>query len=156
MIRASRETDVPLAVLYAVALTETGQRGALHAFAMNIHGKPAFNATLPEALSTFDQARRQGENLVDIGCMQINYRYHGKHFTSVQEMFEPSKNVDYAARFLKTLHKGEGTWTSAVARYHAGPGNAPAQKRYVCAVIRNMVSSGFGAWTAEASTFCGM
>lgn len=155
MIRASRETDVPLAVLYAVALTETGQRGALHAYAMNIHGRPSFNSTLADALSTFEKARREGESLVDIGCMQINYRYHGKQFASVEEMFDPGKNVDYAARFLASLHKKEGSWTATVARYHAGPGNAPAQRTYVCAVIRNMVASGFGAWTEAAMAFCG-
>lgn len=155
MIRAARENDVPLAVLYAVALTETGQRGALHAYAMNIHGRPAFNASLTDALATFDQARRQGESLVDIGCMQINYRYHGKQFVSIEEMFDPGKNVDYAARFLKSLHKREGSWTATVARYHAGPGNVPAQRTYVCAVIRNMVASGFGAWTDAAAAFCG-
>jgi hypothetical protein len=48
----------------------------------------------------------------------------------------------------------EGSWTLAVARYHAGPRNIPAQKRYVCAVIRNMVASGFGEWTDNARTFC--
>jgi soluble lytic murein transglycosylase-like protein len=42
----------------------------------------------------------------------------------------------------------------AVARYHAGPNNNPAQKRYVCAVIRNMVASGFGQWTPNAKSFC--
>ncbi len=155
MIRAARENDVPVAVLYAVALTETGQRGALHAYAMNVHGRPVFNASLAEALATFDQARRQGESLVDIGCMQINYRYHGRQFASLEEMFDPAKNVDYAARFLKSLHKREGNWTATVARYHAGPGNAPAQRTYVCAVIRNMVASGFGAWTDAAMAFCG-
>jgi soluble lytic murein transglycosylase-like protein len=155
MIRSSRENAVPLPVLYAVALTETGQRGELHAYAMNIHGRPAFNATLQEAMATFQRARAKGETLVDIGCMQINYKYHGKQFASVEEMFEPSRNVSYAARFLKDLYKKEGNWTATVARYHAGPGNAPAQKSYVCAVIRNMVASGFGAWTREASGFCG-
>jgi soluble lytic murein transglycosylase-like protein len=154
MIRAARARAVPVAVLYAVALTETGQRGQLHAYAMNVHGRPAFNATLDEALATFDAARRRGEKLVDIGCMQINYRYHGRQFGSVEEMFDPVRNVDYAARFLKDLKRSEGSWTAAVARYHAGPGNAPAQRRYVCAVIANMVASGFGAWTPEARSFC--
>jgi soluble lytic murein transglycosylase-like protein len=42
----------------------------------------------------------------------------------------------------------------AVARYHAGPNNNPAQKRYICAVIRNLVATGFGAWTPEAKRFC--
>lgn len=155
MIRASRENAVPLPVLYAVAMTETGQRDGLHAYAMNIHGRPVFNASLREAMATFDRARRSGETLVDIGCMQINYRYHGRKFASIEEMFDPARNVDYAARFLSDLHKKERSWTATVARYHAGPGNAPAQKTYVCAVIRNMVSSGFGAWTSEASVFCG-
>lgn len=155
MIRASRENGVPVSVLYAVALTETGQRGALHAYAMNIEGRPAFNAELKEALTTFDAARQRGAKLIDIGCMQVNHHFHGRKFASVMEMFDPAKNVDYAARFLRSLRASEGSWTAAVARYHAGPGNAPAQRTYVCAVIRNMVSSGFGAWTPESSAFCG-
>ncbi len=154
MIRAARENEIPLPVLYAVALTETGQRGELSAYAMNIHGRPAFNATLEAAMDTFETARQKGEKLIDIGCMQINHYYHGRHFTDAREMFEPKKNVDYAARFLKELWRREGRWTEAVARYHAGPGNAPAQRRYVCAVIRNLLSSGFGAWTPEAKAFC--
>ncbi len=42
----------------------------------------------------------------------------------------------------------------AVARYHAGPDNDPAQKRYVCRVIANMVATGFGNWTRNARDFC--
>lgn len=154
MIRSAKENGVPLAVLYAVALTETGQRGELSAFAMNVHGRPVLNTTIVEALDRFQTAQIQGEKLIDVGCMQINHFYHGAAFSSVQEMFEPRKNVDYAARFLVSLYRREGRWTDAVARYHAGPGNAPAQHRYVCAVIRNMLRSGFGQWTPEAANFC--
>ena len=42
----------------------------------------------------------------------------------------------------------------AVARYHAGPDNDPAQKKYICRVIGNLVASGFGAWTPQAKAFC--
>jgi soluble lytic murein transglycosylase-like protein len=70
-------------------------------------------------------------------------------------MLDPGKNVDYAARFLTELKEREGSWTLAVARYHAGPNNNPAQKQYVCTVITNMVATGFGAWTPEAKAFCG-
>jgi soluble lytic murein transglycosylase-like protein len=69
-------------------------------------------------------------------------------------MFDPRRNVDYAALFLKRLREREGSWTMAVARYHAGPNNNPAQKRYVCAVITNMVATGFGSWTENARSFC--
>jgi hypothetical protein len=41
-----------------------------------------------------------------------------------------------------------------VARYNAGPDNPAAQKNYVCAVIGNIVASGFGRWTPNARAFC--
>ncbi|HUB63362.1 MAG TPA: transglycosylase SLT domain-containing protein, partial [Methylocella sp.] len=87
-------------------------------------------------------------------CMQINHHFHASQFPSLEAMFDPHENVDYAARFLKELRAREGSWTLAAARYHAGPDNDPAQKRYVCQVISNMVASGFGAWTANAKIFC--
>jgi soluble lytic murein transglycosylase-like protein len=69
-------------------------------------------------------------------------------------MFDPSRNVDYAANYLKALRTQEGNWTLAVARYNAGPENPAAETTYVCAVIRNMVASGFGRWTANARALC--
>ncbi len=154
MMRAARRNDVPLSVLYAVALTETGQHGALHAYAMNIDGKPVFNSDLSEALVAFAAAKRRGAKLIDIGCMQVNHHFHGSQFANVEEMFQPARNVDYAARFLKALQVSERSWTGAVARYHAGPGNRPAQKKYVCAVITNMIAAGFGRWTQQSRGFC--
>jgi soluble lytic murein transglycosylase-like protein len=154
MLLAAKTSDVPVTVLYAVALTETGQRGRLQPYAMNIAGKPAAFATLPEALAGFSSARGRGAKLIDVGCMQINYHYHHRNFASVEEMFDPKRNVSYAADFLKRLYRQQGTWTAAVARYNAGPNNPPAQKSYVCAVLRNMVASGFGSWTASARNFC--
>jgi soluble lytic murein transglycosylase-like protein len=154
MTQAAKKYDVPLSVLYAVALTETGRRGSLHPFALNIEGPSFFPATLNEALQRFEQARKAGAKLIDIGCMQINHHYHGGHFRSVVDMFDPHENVDYAAQYLKDLRAKEGSWTLAAARYHAGPDNNPAQKQYVCAVISNMVASGFGRWTPNARAFC--
>jgi soluble lytic murein transglycosylase-like protein len=154
MTRAARKYEVPLAVLYAVALTETGRRGSLHPYALNIEGPSFFPDSLDEAKRRFEQARKAGAKLIDIGCMQINHHFHGAQFRSLEEMFDPNKNVDYAARFLRELRTREGTWTLAAARYHAGPNNDPAQKRYVCNVISNMVASGFGAWTSNARSFC--
>ena len=155
MARAAELYDIPLGVLYAVGLTETGNRGSLQPYAMNIEGRAFYGASLSDALEEFTAARASGAVLIDIGCMQINHHYHGKEFASVGQMFEPGRNVNYAALFLKRLRAREGNWTMAVARYHAGPNNDPAQKRYVCSVITNMVAAGFGAWTENARTFCG-
>jgi soluble lytic murein transglycosylase-like protein len=154
MTRAAAKYDVPLGVLYAVGLTETGRRGSLSPFALNIEGPSFFPADLTEAMQLFDRAQRGGARLIDVGCMQINHFYHGSHFRSVAEMFDPHQNVDYAARYLRELEAQEGSWTLAAARYHAGPSNDPAQKQYVCAVIANMVASGFGQWTENARAFC--
>jgi soluble lytic murein transglycosylase-like protein len=154
MTRASARYQVPLGVLYAVGMTETGRKGSLQPYAMNIEGRAHFAATASEAVRVFGQARGRGARLIDLGCMQINHHYHGDRFTSVEAMLDPGRNVDYAARFLRELREREGSWTMAVARYHAGPHNDPAQKRYVCAVIANMVASGFGAWTPNAKSFC--
>jgi soluble lytic murein transglycosylase-like protein len=154
MKHASAKYEVPLGVLYAVGLTESGRKDSLQPFALNIEGRPYFATSVADGVREFEDARKSGAKLIDIGCMQINHHFHGAEFASVEAMFEPRANVDYAARFLKTLRQKEGSWTLAVARYHAGPNNNPAQKKYVCTVIVNMVASGFGNWTETAREFC--
>jgi soluble lytic murein transglycosylase-like protein len=154
MARAARANDIPLNVLYAVGLTETGRKGALNPFDMNVDGRTVASASLNEALVKFGAERAKGAQLIDIGCMQINHRWHAADFQSLTDMFDPARNVRYAANFLKELRQREGSWTLAVARYNAGPNNEPAQKKYVCAVIRNMVASGMGRWTPNARAFC--
>ena len=154
ILRASDRYGIPAGILYAVGLTETGKKGSLQPNALNIEGKAVFPKSITEALATFRNARSQGKTLIDLGCMQINQYYHGSHFRSVADMLDPRQNVDYAARFLASLHARHETWSMAVARYHAGPNNDPAQKIYVCRVITNMVAVGFGKWTTNARSFC--
>lgn len=151
---AAAKYAIPEGILYSVGLTETGRKGSLQPFAMNVEGKSMFFDSEAEALQAFIEARRQGSKLIDVGCMQINQHFHGENFPSVQAMFNPRANVEYAARFLRNLHDRHETWTMAVARYHAGPNNDPAQQRYVCRVISNLVATGYGKWTRNARTFC--
>jgi soluble lytic murein transglycosylase-like protein len=154
MAKAARLYDVPLGILYSVGVTETGRAGGLDPYAMNVDGRAVHSASVEEALARYDAAVARGAKLIDIGCMQINHYWHARDFASVNEMFDVTRNVDYAAHFLSGLRASEGTWTGAVARYNAGPNNQPAQRAYVCAVIGNMVQSGVGAWTAPARAFC--
>jgi soluble lytic murein transglycosylase-like protein len=154
MTRAAALHGVPLNVLYSVGLTETGTRGELSPYDMNVDGQAVHSTNLAEAMARFAQAKGRGAKFIDIGCMQINHRFHGADFRSLSEMFDPARNVEYAANFLKTLRAEEGNWTLAVARYNAGPGNPAAEKTYVCSVIRNMIASGFGQWTANARALC--
>ena len=154
ILRAAERYGIPAGILYAVGLTETGREGSLQPNALNIEGKAIFPASRTEAMAAFEAARQSGARLIDLGCMQINHHYHAAQFRHVEEMLDPRRNVDYAARFLLQLKSRHSTWSMAVARYHAGPDNDPAQKRYVCRVIRNMVATGFGKWTANARAFC--
>ena len=154
ILSAAAKYGVPAGILYSVGLTETGRKGSLQPYALNIEGKAVFAGSASEALQEFDAARARGAKLIDMGCMQINHHFHGKEFPSAAEMLNPRRNVDYAARFLANLHARHETWTMAVARYHAGPNNDPAQKRYVCRVIANLVATGYGQWTQNARTFC--
>jgi Transglycosylase SLT domain len=154
LARISKSEGVPLGVLYAVGLTETGRKGSLHPYALNIEGRSVITTSAAAALHEFSVARKAGIKLIDLGCMQVNHYYHGDQFASPADMLDPVKNIEYAARFLQILYKREGSWTMAVARYHASAHNKKAQKRYICSVIRNLVASDFGAWTADSRAFC--
>lgn len=155
MARAARRHGVPLGLLYAVGLSETGQKGSLHPYALNVDGRAILAMDLRHAVAQFWDAKGKGAKFIDVGCMQVNHRYHGENFISVEAMFDPVRNVDYAARFLKELHLREGSWTMAVARYNAGPNNTVAQRRYICSVIGSLAASGFGSWTERARAYCG-
>ena len=151
---AAAKYQIPEGILYSVGLTETGRKGSLYPWALNIEGKAYFPDSPSAAMQAFETARREGRQLIDMGCMQINHHFHGENFASPQEMLDPRRNVEYAAKFLRNLHDRHETWTMAVARYHAGPNNDPAQKRYVCRVISNLVATGYGKWTPAAANFC--
>ena len=151
---AAARYGIPEGILYSVGLTETGRKGSLSPYALNVEGKTVFPTSETDALRQFQAARQNGAVLIDMGCMQINHHFHGEKFASPRDMLNPKRNVEYAARFLYDLHARHETWTMAVARYHAGPNNDPAQKQYVCRVIANLVTTGYGKWTTNASQFC--
>lgn len=151
---AAQRYGIPEGILYAVGLAETGRKGSLHPWSLNIEGKAVFARSRQEALEEFSRARASGTRLIDLGCMQINHHYHSDRFGSVSDMLDPARNVDYAARFLKNLKTTHDTWSMAVARYHAGPNNDPAQKRYICRVVANLAATGYGEWTPAAREFC--
>lgn len=154
MHHASTKYDIPIGILYAVGLTETGHKDSLQPYAMNVDGRAFFMPSAAAAEAKFNEVYAHGAKLIDLGCMQIDHFYHSAAFPSVSAMLDPAANVDYAARFLRQLRSREGSWTMALARYHAGPNNDPAQKYYVCRVMENMVATGFGNWTQKARMFC--
>src|SRR5690349_9158434 len=67
MHRAARAYGVPLGVLYAVGLAETGRGDSLRPYALNIEGKAVYGIGKAEALHRFEEARRAGAKMIDVG-----------------------------------------------------------------------------------------
>ncbi len=57
MHRASARYDVPLGILYAVGLTETGRKNSLQPYAMNIEGRAEF---MPSQTAAVGVSTRSG------------------------------------------------------------------------------------------------
>ena len=122
--RAARETGVPRALLRAVMTAESG-RGDLGGglrpwpWALNVEGQGHWPATEDAALAMVDGFLREGRNSIDIGCFQINLRWHGRAFNSAAEMIDPDRNAAYAAEFLLDLYRETGSWREAAGAYHS-------------------------------------
>ncbi len=122
-IEASDASGVPLSVLKAISLTETGRRrdGAFRPWpwTVNMEGKGSWHESRDAALALVYDHFKRGARSFDVGCFQINYRWHGQHFESIEAMFDPRGNAMYAARFLSELHAELGSWDKAAGAYHS-------------------------------------
>jgi hypothetical protein len=126
--QAARSTGVPAAVLMAIARVETGRTvGGVLApwpWTVNEGGDGAWFDTADQALSHVKDAMASGGTNIDIGCFQVNLRWHGGAFSSLDDMFDPFRNALYAAQFLQNLFAEFGTWDGAVGAYHSRKSDA--------------------------------
>lgn len=120
---AARATGVPLAVLRAISLTETGRRrgGTIRPWpwTVNMEGEGHWFPTREAALAYVGKRHAAGARSFDLGCFQLNHRWHGNAFASFDAMFDPEANALYAARFLRSLYDEFGDWTRAAGAYHS-------------------------------------
>lgn len=120
---AAAQSGVPADVLLAVTLTETGRNtsGTLRPWpwTVNVSGEGHWFATARDAVDFAVQAQAEGKTNFDIGCFQLNYRWHNTAFPSVSAMFDPTENALYAARFLSDLYVQHGDWATAAGAYHS-------------------------------------
>lgn len=120
---AAAAAGIPFSVMMAISLVETGRKSA-QGFApwpwtVNLEGKGYWFTTASEAMDFAEAAFAKGARSFDIGCFQINYKWHGQAFGSIREMFDPRANARYAARLLKTLFAERGSWPLAAGAYHS-------------------------------------
>lgn len=121
--RAAEKSGVPENVLMAVSLTETGRKRDGHfqawPWTVNMEGKGLWFDDAQSAQAYVQHHFDAGARSFDVGCFQINYRWHGRAFDSVADMFDPQRNADYAARFLSDLYRETGDWSKAAGAYHS-------------------------------------
>ncbi|MPR05664.1 lytic transglycosylase domain-containing protein [Microvirga tunisiensis] len=131
-----------------VALIQNESRG--NANALNIDGK-AVLATSAEMAALIVVARSKTATQIDVGCGQINLKWHASGFKTLGTLLDPRINVSYAAWHLSNLQKQTGSWVKAAARYHSyKPEN---QERYICRLWETMKKN--KAQAVEMSEVCG-
>lgn len=123
---AGREYGVDYDLLQAVSAVESGKWNELHnayvawPWTINVKGRGYYFKTRDEAVAAVKKYQAQGISSIDVGCMQINLKYHGKAFSSVEEAIEPANNVKYGAKFLRSLYaRNHHDWEQAAKKYHS-------------------------------------
>ncbi|TPE52475.1 lytic transglycosylase domain-containing protein [Amaricoccus solimangrovi] len=119
----ARRGGVPVEVLHAVALTETGRKSSgrirPYPWAINREGQGHWFPDRQAAIAFARRSLAEGRDSFDVGCAQINYRWHGHAFPSLEDMFDPQWTATYAAQFLRNLYEERGSWSEAAGAYHS-------------------------------------
>lgn len=121
---AGAAEGLPEGLLSAIAMVESGHTDANGTRApwpwtLNQGGKSMFFDTKAEALDYLQSAVSSGVTNIDVGCMQLNWKWHAGAFSSLDQMFDPVANTRYAARFMRELQSRLGSWEVATAAYHS-------------------------------------
>lgn len=120
---AASARGIPSDALYAITLTETGRTGGGHfrpwPWTVNMEGRGFWFDTREEAYAYVMERYNAGARSFDVGCFQINYKWHGEHFASIEAMFDPMTNATYAALHLSNLYAEFADWTKAAGAYHS-------------------------------------
>lgn len=139
---ASRAAGVPSAVLYAIALQESGlaYRGRVvpWPWTLNVVGTPmrferqgAACAALRQALQSTAATR------IDVGLAQVNVGYHRHRYRDACDLLDPYRNLAIAAEILREQYRPDESWLMAAGRYHRPAGGALAT-RYRNAVRQHL------------------
>jgi soluble lytic murein transglycosylase-like protein len=130
---AAAEHGIPPDLMLAIALAESGRTVGPDLrpwpWTVNEGGKGRWFSTRAEAEAHVSQALRAGVRNIDLGCFQINHRWHGARFASVSAMFDPLQNARYAAEFLSELRHETGDWLRATGAYHSRTPDLAARYR---------------------------
>jgi soluble lytic murein transglycosylase-like protein len=107
--------QIPKGLLGAISKIESAGNPLALGDGVNIYNLK----TKEELLTKVNALIAQAKTNFDVGCMQLNYYWHHKNFTSLEEMVDVKANVRYASSYLFSLYKQENSWHKAVRLYHS-------------------------------------
>ena len=114
---------MPEGILTAITRIEAGRvtgNGTREGWPWTINhaGKGLFFDSKDKMLAYAEDQLVDGDQNMDIGCMQISHYWHSENFTDLEEMGDPFTNIAYAAAFLSDLETTHGSWDQAIRHYH--------------------------------------
>jgi soluble lytic murein transglycosylase-like protein len=126
--------EIPKGMLKAIADVES----RFNPYAVNAQKKSYLLKTKKEATKLIQNFVNRGYTNISVGCLQIHYKTHKDHFSSIEAMLIPENNVAYAAALLKSLYKRYGSWEKAIKMYHTS--NPVHNKPYYQKVMKRYLS----------------
>ena len=135
--------NLPPKILAAISLAESGRYSKEHSatlawpWTVMAEGRGRYLPTREAAIAEVEALKARGVRNIDVGCMQINLMYHGEHFDTVEQAFDPAFNIAYAAKYLLDLRRETRSWVRAMTRYHsATPVHAERYRAKVLSIWR--------------------
>ncbi len=118
------ETAVPADVLYAVALQES--RAALGngvkepwPWTLNVRGVGYRFGSRRAVYLALNKLLKSGETHVDIGLMQVHWRFHAPKLGNSWAALNIYQNLRVGASILRTCYRQTGNWPAATGCYHS-------------------------------------
>jgi hypothetical protein len=127
--------DIPADIFYAVALSESGRDLGPDRpmrpwpWTLNIHGEGRYFANRQSAWRAIVASIVSDRPSVDIGPMQVNWRYHRSALIDPWRALDPYANLQVAAEILKSCQQRLIDWWASVGCYHS-PASSERAKRY--------------------------
>ena len=129
------EKKIPESIFYAVALAESGRTLPADGvrrpwpWTLNVAGDGYYYATRHEAWQALRDWLDQGKRSIDIGLMQVNWRYHQSRLGDPWQALDPYHNLRVGADILQDCYATRRDWWVSVGCYHA-PANPERATRY--------------------------
>lgn len=121
ILKMAQSCGVSAVLLTKIAQVESGIGPTQQPWpwTVNVQGRDYYFKTAKGAVAYMEQLQRRGITSFDVGCFQINWRWHHPKVRDVAELIDPDTNTTIAAQYLRELYQRHGSVVQAVAHYHS-------------------------------------